>query len=112
MGIPKAIASYDGGEFKGRVKEILDAEGIDRIVMTTDLSFDCLTRTIKSMLYERVQHIRKGWHLLFSDVIKQYSNTIHDSTKLKPVDAIQDNAVEVKTNLTLRARFLKEKIQK
>jgi hypothetical protein len=26
MGIPKAIASDDGGEFKGRFEQILDAE--------------------------------------------------------------------------------------
>ena len=33
IGIPKAIASDDGGEFKGRFKEILDADGIDHIVL-------------------------------------------------------------------------------
>ena len=38
-------------------------------------------------------------------ISRQYNNTMNDSTKLKPVDAIQDkNAVEVKTNLMLRAR--------
>ena len=35
MGIPKAIASDDGWEYEGRSKQILDAEGIDHIVMTT-----------------------------------------------------------------------------
>ena len=60
MGIPKAIASYDGGEFKGRFKEILDAEGIDHIIMTTHLScIDRFTRTIKNVLFERVQHTKK-----------------------------------------------------
>ena len=39
-------------------------------------------------------------------MIKQYNNTIHSSSKLKPVDAIKDsNAIEVKTNLILRSRF-------
>ena len=48
MGVPKAIASDDGGEFKGRFKEILDVEGVDHIIMTTHLSFiDRFTRTIK-----------------------------------------------------------------
>ena len=105
-GIPKAIASDDGGEFTGRFKEILDAEGINHIACTTHASFiDRFTRTIKNMLVERVQHTKKDWHLLLSHVIKQCKNTIHDSTKLKLLDAIQDkNAVEVKTNLMLRAR--------
>ena len=43
---------------------------------------------------------------MLSNVIKQYHTTIHNSTKLKPVNAIQDkDAVEVKTNLMLRVRF-------
>ena len=58
------------------------------------------------MLFKRVQHTIKEWHLLLSNVIKQYSSTIHNSTKLKPVDAIQGkHAVELKTKLMLRARF-------
>ena len=61
MRIPKAIASDDGGEFKGRCKAILDAEGTQHIIMTTHLSFiDRFTRTIKSMLFERVEHIKKS----------------------------------------------------
>ena len=73
--------------------------------MTTHLSFiDRFTRTMKNMLFERVQHAGKDWHLLLSNVIKQYNNTIHNSNK--SVDAIQDkNAAEVKTNLMLRARL-------
>ena len=99
MGIPKAVASDDGGEIKGRCKNILDAEGIDHIITTTHVScVDRFTRTIKHLIVERVQH-----------TTEQYNNTIHDSTKLKPVDAIQDrNAVEVKTHLTSRARFKRE----
>jgi len=107
MGVPKAIATDDGGEFKGKFKEILDAEGIQHIIMTSHLSFiDRFTRTIKNMLFERVQYTKKDWHLLVPAVIKQYNNKINESTKLRPVDAIHDkNAVEVKTNLMLRARF-------
>ena len=107
MGIPKAIASDDGGEFKGRFKEILDAEGIDHIIMTTHLSFiDRFTRTITNMLFERIQHTGKDWHRLLPNIINRYNNSIPNSSKLKPVDAIQNKgAVEVKTNLMLRARF-------
>ena len=59
--------------------------------MTTHLSFiDRFTRTIKDMLFGRVQHTKKDWHLLLQAVIKQYNNTTHESTRLRPVDAIQD----------------------
>ena len=107
MGIPKAIASGDGGEFKGRFKRILDAEGIYHIVMTTHLSLIYrFVRTIKSMLFERVEHVKKDWHLLFPAVSKQYNNTTHDSTKVELVDVIKDsNAPYVKSNLVLRSRF-------
>ena len=58
------------------------------------------------MLFERVQHIGKSGGLLLSHVINLYNNTIHSSTKFRPVDAIKDsNAPDVKTNLVLRARF-------
>ena len=68
---------------QGRFKDILDAEGIQHIVMTTNLScIDRFPRTIKNMLFERIQHTKKDWQLLFQTVIKQYNNTIHNSTKL------------------------------
>ena len=58
------------------------------------------------MLFERVQHTGKYGQLLLANVIKQYNDTISESTKLRPVDAIHDkHAVEVNTNLMLRARF-------
>ena len=61
------------------------------------------------MLFERVEHTKKDWHLLLPAVIKQYTNTVHDSTKLKPIDAIKDsNAPDAKTNLALRS-ILKRK---
>ena len=73
MGIPKANASDDGGECKGRFKHILDGEGIVHIVMTTHVSFiDRFTRTIKHMLFGSVQHTCKKWQLLLPNVIKQY----------------------------------------
>ena len=75
--------------------------------MTTHLSvIDRFTNTINNMLFERVQHTGKYWHILLPNVIKQYNNTMHESTELRLVDAIHDkNVAEVKTNLMLRARF-------
>ena len=73
---------------------MLYAEGIQHIIMTTHVSFiDRFTRTIKYVLFERVQHTGKEWHVLLPNVIKQYNNTIHDSTNFKPIDAIKDSNV-------------------
>ena len=79
--------------------------------MTTHLSFiDRIKRTFKNMLFETVQHTKNKWRLLLPNVIKQYNNKIHGSTKFKPVDAIKDsNAPDVETNLVLRGRFRKYK---
>ena len=95
------------GNLKEDLKRYLNAEGTQHTIMTAHLSFiDRFTRTIKSMLFERVQHTGKQWHILLPNVIKQYNNTIHESTSFIPVDATHDkNAVEVKANLMLRARF-------
>ena len=78
--------------------------------MTTHLSLiDRFTRTIKNMLFERVQHTEKYLRLLLTNVIQQYNNTIHESTRFRPVDATHDkSAVEVKTNLKLRASFKRQ----
>ena len=76
MGIPNVIAADDGGELKRWFKELLDAERIDHIIMATHLSFiDRFTRIIKHMVYERVQHTKKEWHSLLTNVINQYDNT-------------------------------------
>ena len=75
--------------------------------MTTHLSFiDRFTRTIlKHGIWKGSTH-KKQWHILLRNVIKQYNNTIHDSTKFKPVDAIKEsNAPDVKTYSVLRSRF-------
>ena len=81
MGISKAIAWDDGGEFKGRFKDILNAEGIDHIVMTTHLSLiDRFTRTVENMMLERIQHTGKEWHRLLPNLINQYNSIIHNST--------------------------------
>ena len=59
-GIPKVSASDEG-----RCKQILDAERIAHIIMTTHLScIDRFTRTSRNMLFERVEHTKEDWHLL------------------------------------------------
>ena len=64
--------------------------------MTFRLScIDTFTRTMKNMLFERVEHSGKDWHALLAHVISQCLNTTHSSTKIKPVDALKDNDVEV-----------------
>ena len=79
---------------------------VSNILLCQRSFIDSFARTTKNMLFERVEHTEKDWHLLLPNVIRQYNNTIHDSSILKPVDAILDkNVVEVKTNLMLRARF-------
>ena len=70
MGIPKAIASDDGPEFKGEFKIFYKVKALNTLFVTTHLSFiDRFTRTIKTMLFEREQHTGKSWHLFLQNVI-------------------------------------------
>ena len=107
MGIPKAIASDDGLEWKGKFTKVLHTEGIENIVCTTHLSFiERFTRTIQNILFERIEHNGNSWHLLFPAVIKQDINILCSAIKLKLVDAIIDNnVIEVKIHFMLRSRF-------
>jgi hypothetical protein len=60
LGIPKAIASDDGGELKGNFKEILDAEGTDHIIMTTQYHVLTASQGIfKTCYLKRTQHTKK-----------------------------------------------------
>jgi hypothetical protein len=62
-------------------------------------------RTIKSMIYQRVEKTHQKWYDLLFQVIITYNRArVHSSTKFTPAEAMKPkNQLDVKLNLQLNA---------
>ena len=105
MGIPRSVYTDDGSEFKGKVKELFDNEGVKHIVTLSHAhNVERMIRTIKNGLHDRVRFNNAPWEDMLEYVMKKYLNTEHSSTGYKPVDAIKDqNASDIKVKLEMNA---------
>ena len=63
-------------------------------------------RTVKSMIYKRIEHTGQNWWDVLYPVLLTYNNKmIHNVTKFTPADATKaSNTAEVKFNLGLKKR--------
>ena len=67
------------------------------------------TRTIKKMIYDRIEHQpNKSWHetdILYPVLLKYNNKMIHSSIKMTPSDATKpQNQLQVKINLELQRK--------
>ena len=105
MGIPRSVYTDEGSEFKGKVKELFDGEGIKHVTTVTHAhNVERFLRTIKNGIHERVRFNKSNWEDMLPYVINKYNNTIHTSTGYKPKDAIDDkHASYIKVKLEINA---------
>lgn len=63
-------------------------------------------RTIKNMIYQRVEKTGQKWHEVLFAVLLTYNNKlIHSTTKMTPKDAMKpENQLNVKLNLELKRK--------
>ena len=63
-------------------------------------------RTIKSMIYKRIEHTKKEWFEVLDQVLNTYNNKmVHTVTRFTPSDARKpENQAIIKMNLELRSR--------
>ena len=63
-------------------------------------------RTIKNMIYQRVEKTGQKWHEVLFAVLLTYNNKlIHSTTKMTPKDAMKpENQLDVKLNLELKRK--------
>lgn len=106
MGIPRSVYTDEGSEFKGKVKELFDGEGVKHITTATHAHVvERFLRTIKNGVHERVRFNKANWEEMLPYVVNKYLNTVHSSTGFKPKDAIDDkNALDIKVKLELNAK--------
>ena len=57
--------------------------------------------TLTSMLLPHVQVYRHPWDFFLQDVVREYNNTVHTTTKMTPNDASKDeNNATVRRDIT------------
>ena len=105
MGIPRSVYTDDGSEFKGKVKELFEGEGITHITTVTHAHVvERYIRTIKNGIHERVRFNNAKWEDMLPYVINKYNDTPHSSTGYKPNEGIKDkNASAIKVKLEMNA---------
>ena len=114
---PLKIESDRGAEFYNSIfQNFLKSKNIGHYSRYTDKGpriAERVIRTIRNLLKKPV--VLKGkadWLSELSSVIKQYSNTIHHSTKMKPIDASKKSNEEiVYTNLQDKRKILNPKFK-
>ena len=106
MGFPMSIYSDDDGAFKSVVKDFFDGEGINHIITLTHANVaERFIRTMKNAIHKRVRFNKGEWPEQMEFALEQYNDTVHSSTKEKPVEAHKDeNHMDVRVNLTLREK--------
>ena len=70
---------------------------------------ECLIRTIKNGVADRIRFTKVRWTDLNKPTLKKYNNQIHSSTGAKPVEAHKDeNRGNVKVNLTRKQKHFRK----
>ena len=59
-----------------------------------------LMRTLKNNTYKYITSISKNVYIdKLDDIVKEYNNTYHTSTKMKPVDVIDNTYIDFEKNV-------------
>ena len=105
MGYPISIYSDDDGAFKSKVKTLFESEGINHIVTRSHANVvERWIRTLKSGIHDRVRFTNGNWEDMIKYVVTKYNNTIHSTTKYKPVEAhLDSNSADVISNLIVKS---------
>ena len=102
---PNLLETDDGKEYVKKVfNEFLNRNNIQRYFRYTDkrvVFAERFIRTIRNLLRKPVFERRNAyWLSELPSIIKKYNNTIHSSTRKKPIQALKiSNEKEVSSNL-------------
>ena len=112
---PNKIESHRGSEFYNSIfQKFLKNKNIQHYSRFTDKGpsiAERVIRTIRNLLKKPVfEKNNADWLSELPSVIKQYNNTIHSSTKMKPTDASKkSNEKEIYSNLQDKRKILNPK---
>ena len=107
-GTPKTIYSHNESALNSQtMQDLFKKHNIRHITTLTHASIaERQIRTIKAMLYPRVEHTNETWDKLIKQVLNQYNfKQVHSITGLTPDEARDSkNEMNVKLKLELQAR--------
>jgi len=107
-GKPKTIYSDNEGAFvSNEIQKYFKTNNIRHIVTLSHAPVAERTiRTIKAMIYKRVEKTGEKWHEVLYPVLLTYNNKlVHSATKFTPAEAMKPtNHLDVKLNLQLKAK--------
>ena len=107
-GKPKTIYSDNEGAFlSNEVQKYFQDEGIRHLTTLGHAPVaERQIRTMKSMIYKRIEHTKQNWWEVLFPVLLTYNNKmIHNVTRMTPADAMKpSNTNLVKFNLELKRR--------
>ena len=112
---PNLLKTDDGKEYVNKIfSEFLNSNNIKRYSRNTALRAvfaERFNRTIRNLLKKPVfEKRRASWINELPAVIKKYNNTIHNSTKMKPIDASKKSSEKiVHSNLQDKRKILNPK---
>ena len=107
-GKPKTIYSDNEGAFVSTVVQTyIASEGVRHLTTLGHAPVaERQIRTMKSMIYKRIEHTEQNWWEVLYPVLLTYNNKlVHSVTKFTPAEAMNPrNTAMVKFNLELKSR--------
>ena len=111
-GKPESIYSDEEGAFVSNVVQTYLKEINVRHIVTLNHApvAERQIRTIKAMIYKRIEHNKKEWYEVVESVLDTYNNKlVHTVSKMTPANAMKDsNRGAVKFNLELKAKHTRK----
>ena len=107
-GKPKTMYSDNEPAFVSKeVQKYFNDEGIRHLTTLGHAPVaERQIRTIKDMIYKRIEHTKQNWYEVVFPVLLTYNNKmVHNITHMTPADAMKpSNTAQVKFNLELKRR--------
>ena len=109
---PETIYSDIEGSFvSNQIQKYFKDQGIRHLTTLSHAPVaERAIRTIKNMIYKRVEHTNEKWHEVLYSVLLTYNRKmVHGTTKMTPMDAMKEhNMFEVKLNLELHSKHTRK----
>jgi hypothetical protein len=113
LGVPVRFVSDEGGEFDNNaVLTYLRDMNVAIVFLRSYVNTaERVIGTIKTMLFPRVERLKRPWTDFLEDVVGIYNNTVHRTTGLTPNEAALDESNDAVRNKVMKSKRFRKKIR-